>query len=623
MSGSLLQVALSGLQAAQLGLNTTSHNISNVNTPNFSRQAVSQSSTPPVYFGSGYAGSGVRVESVTRSYSDLLSGQLRAAESQSARASAYAQTVDQLNAFIGDSSNGVTAAMSQFFAAIQLVTSSPGDAASRQAVYATAQSVVQRFHGLDQSLVQLRDDINHRAENVVAEINSLTQSIADISTRIVGASASGQPPNDLLDQRDALLSDLNRFARISVTPQGDGSINVFLSNGQALVNGSVVQTLAMAPDPLIVDAPTVGVKSGSTIVSLAGNGDIGGELGGLLAARDEALTSVGGAMGRLARVFTEAINARNALGIDPGGNPGGDIFSMDPPAAVGAAANVGGATMAVTVVDKNALKASDYRVAATAAGYTVTRLADNQQQVFAAAPITIDGLQFDVTGAPATGDRFSVRAVSDAVSTLHLAIGDATTIATASPLRIDGTAGNSGTGIGAIAIENDDPALHDPAQLVFDGAGHVTITTAAGPTVMPYTAETPIVMNGWSVFMRGTPAAGDTFLIGANTVVDGDNRNAVALAALETSELVPGLSFNGMYAAMVVDIGTRGREAAAVRDANDSLAATVGTAKEAISGVNLDEEALNLMRYQQAFQAAGRMIGIAGNLFDTILSITN
>ncbi len=623
MTGSLLQVALSGIQAAQLGLNTTSHNIANVNTPNYNRQVTSQSSTPPVYFGAGFAGSGVRVDAITRSYSDLLTGQLRAAESQSTRSTVYAQTVDQLNSFVGDSNGSVTGAMSDFFGALQLVTTSPGDAAARQAVYASAQSVVQRFRGVDRNLTQLRDDINQRAENLVTDINSRTQEIADLGTRIVAATASGRPPNDLLDQRDAMLGELNRLARISVTAQADGSISVYLGNGQALLNGSIAQKLAMAENPLETAAPTLGVKSGSIVVSLAGNGEVGGELGGLLSARDEALTSVTVAVGRMARVFTDAINERNHLGIDPAGNAGGDIFAIDPPVAAAAASTSGSASIAVTIIDAHALKASDYRVDATASGYTVTRLSDSQQQAFASAPITIDGLRFDVTGAPTTGDRFGVRAVSDAVSTLRLAIGDATKIASASSLRIDSLSANKGTGVASVAIDSDDPALHDAAQLVFDGAGQVTITTAAGSTVLAYTAGTPIVMNGWSVYMRGTPAAGDTFQLDANTNTDGDNRNAVALAALETSEMVPGMSFNGMYAALVVDIGTKGREAAAARDANEGLATSVGAAREAISGVNLDEEALNLMSYQQAYQAAGRMIGIANNLFDTILSISS
>ena len=623
MTGSLLQVALSGIQAAQLGLNTTGHNIANVNTPHYSRQTSIQKSTTPTYYGGGYVGSGVALTTISRSYSELLAGQLRAAESQSARASVYAQHVDQLNAFIGDSNSSVTGAMSQFFSSIQGLTTNPGDAAARQAVYASAQSVVQRFRGLERSLTLLRDDINQHAANLVTDINSRTQAIGDINTRIVAASASGHSPNDLLDQRDAMLSDLNRLASISVTGEAGGSINVFLGNGQALVTGSVVQTLAMIENPLETGAPVLGVKSGNTVASLAGNGDVGGELGGLLAARDDALSLVTASMGRLARVFAEAMNASNHLGLDPAGNPGGDLFSIAAPTAIASSANSGSATIAVSVVDARALKASDYRVDVTAVGFTVTRLSDNQQQTFANAPLIIDGLQFDVTGTPASGDRYGVRAVSDAVSSLRLAIGDATTIATASPLRIDALFANSGTGIASVAIENDHPALHDPVQLVFDGSGQVTITTGAGSTVQAYTPGTPIVMNGWSVFLSGTPAAGDTFQIGPNTTVDGDNRNAVGMAALETREIVPGMSFNGMYAALVVDIGTKGREAAAVRNANDGLAASVGAAKQSISSVNLDEEALNLMRYQQAYQAAGRMIGIANNLFETVLSLSN
>lgn len=121
--------------------------------------------------------------------------------------------------------------------------------------------------------------------------------------------------------------------------------------------------------------------------------------------------------------------------------------------------------------------------------------------------------------------------------------------------------------------------------------------------------------------MRGAPAAGDTFQLGANTVVDGDNRNALALAALETTDTLHGMSFNDAYAAMVVDVGTRGRDAQATLAANEGLAASLQSAKESFTGVNLDEEAINLMRYQQAYQAAGRMLGVASAVFESILSI--
>ena len=148
------------------------------------------------------------------------------------------------------------------------------------------------------------------------------------------------------------------------------------------------------------------------------------------------------------------------------------------------------------------------------------------------------------------------------------------------------------------------------------------MTTVAGSTVMAYTPGSPLSINGWSVTLRGTPAAGDTFQVGPNTTVHGDNRNALALAALETQAVLPGMSFSGAYASMVVDIGTQGREADAARAANDGLAMSVRNARGAIAGVNLDEEAMNLMRYQQAYQAAGRMIGVANTLFDTILSLS-
>ncbi len=622
MSGSILSVALSGIQAAQAGLDTTSHNIANVNTPGYSRQKVVQSAQNAVLFGPGYVGSGVKLDALSRSYNDLLAGQVRTAESQAARSSVYAENVAQLNAVLGDPNGSVTTAMSGFFASVQGVTTSPGDTALRQSVYANAQSVVQRFQGMQSNFTQQREQINQRVETLVGDLNGRTQAIADLSGRIVNAMGSGRTPNDLLDQRDAMLSELNTLVRISVTNEADGAINVYLSNGQPLINHSIVQKLALTNNPNVQDAPVIGVRTGSTVMSLAENGDVGGEIGGLLAVRDEALYTMEASIGRLARVFSHSLNDRNHLGLDAAGNVGGDVFSMDPPQVVAATRNAGTATVAASIADAGALKASDYRLQVTASGYTVTRLSDDQQQTFAAAPITIDGLQLDVTGSAAVGDSYSIRSVSGAVASMRLALPDANAIATALPLRIDPAATNTGTATTAVAVDASHSALHDPAQLTFDGSGNVTVTTSAGATVMPYTPGAAIAMNGWSVTVRGSPAAGDTFQIGANTVVDGDNRNAISMAALETENIMPGMAFSGAYSALVVDIGSRGRDAQATSAANEGLAASLLTAKESFSGVNLDEEAINLMRYQQAYQAAGRMIGVANAIFESILSIT-
>lgn len=603
-------------------MNTTSHNIANVNTPGYSRQSAYQVVQQPVQFGAGWMGTGVQVREITRSYSDLLAGQVRAAQSQAARSSAYAENVTQLNALLGDPHASVANAMSGFFASMQSLSTQPGDVALRQAVYANAQSLVQRFRGVDGSLTAQREQINQRLGNLVTEVNSRTQQIADISTRIVAAYGSGHTPNDLLDQRDAMLNELNQLASISVTGDADGSINVYLSNGQALVNGTIVHKLEMMQNPLAQGAPVPGVRVGSGVVSLAANGEIGGEIGGLLAVRDEALTSVETSMGRLARVFTDALNSRNHLGLDLSGNPGGDIFSMAPPAVAAAGNNTGSATIAASVSDASALKASDYQIEVTASGYTVTRLSDKQQQNFSGSPIDIDGLQFNVSGGGVVGDKFSVRSASGALGTLRVALGDAYGIATASPLRIDANTANAGNASASIVVNADDPALHDPAQLTFDGVGNVTITTGTGSTVLPYTPGSPISLNGWSVTVRGTPAAGDAFQIGANTAVIGDNRNVMALAGLETAETLPGMSFSGAYSALVVDIGSKGRDAQATRAASEGLAASLRTTQESVSGVNLDEEAINLMRYQQAYQAAARMLSVANAMFESVLAIS-
>lgn len=621
MSNSLSQIALSGIHAAQVGLNTTGQNIANAQTAGFSRQSVVQVAGEPTFSGSGYIGTGANVQGVRRAYSSLLVAQANHAASESSRATAYADGIAQINAVLGSTDRSATTALSAFFAAVQQVTTNPADAASRQSMLASAQTLTQRFRDLDLSLAEQRGQVNDRIEVALDDINSHARQISALNARIGGEAADGRTPNDLLDQRDLLLTSLNKLMRNTSMIQPDGTVSIYLNSGVALVSGGLTQELALAANAADPDSPLVGTRSGGGAVPLPGTADLGGELGGLIALRDEALTAAEAGLGRLARVLADTVNAQHRLGQDLKGNAGGDFFTIAPPKGTASAANKGAAAISVSVSDVSALAATDYKISRTADGYVVTSLADGREQSFAGLPIAIEGLRIDLSGTAQTGDSFLISAARGAGATLQVAFRDNALIATGSPVSVSAAAANSGNATASITVTAAAAGLREPATISFGAGNQVTLSSGGGSTSIAWTPGTPVTLNGWSVSFEGTPRAGDSFSVRPATGATGDNRNVLALAGLAGRDTVGNASYANSYAQLVADFGVRGREAEAARSASASLESTAGSARDAVSGVNLEEEAMNMLRYQQSYQAAGKLLSVANTLFDSILSI--
>jgi flagellar hook-associated protein 1 FlgK len=604
-----------------VGLNTTGQNIANAQTPGFSRQSVIQSAAEPTFSGSGYIGTGVNIEGIRRSYSVLLAAHANSASSEASRAASYADGLNQINNIIGNADRSASVALSSFFSAVQQVTTSPADAASRQSMLASAQTLAQRFRDLDGSLIEQRNQVNDRVAVTLENINSLARQIGSLNSRIAGETAGGRMPNDLLDQREVALNSLSKLIRTNATTQPDGTVSVYLGSGVALVSGGMIQPLALATNQIDLTAPAVGTKSGSGAVPLPDSGDLGGEIGGLIALRDDALTAAEAGLGRLARVIAETVNARHRLGQDLQGNAGGDFFSVAEPVAAASAANQGNGSVRVIVDDASQLAATDYRVSATADGYSVTRLGDGTQELFTTQPFSIDGLHIELNGAPVTGDSFMINAARGAAGSLQVVLRNSAAIAAGSAVSVSAATQNLGDAVASITVNAADGNLRQPATIVFSSQAELTVTSGSASTTMPYTPGMAISANGWSVTLQGTPKAGDVFTVAPAVGATGDNRNLLALAALAGRDLVGGASYTGAYGQLVADFSVRGRESEAARKASASFATAAINARDEVGGVNLEEEAMNLLRYQQSYQAAGKLLSIANTLFETIISI--
>ncbi|MEQ1742039.1 MAG: flagellar hook-associated protein FlgK [Candidatus Nitrotoga sp.] len=626
---------VSALNAAQIGLSTTEHNIANANTPGFNRQEVMLGTRIPQATGAGFIGQGVDVSTVKRMYNEFLSNQVLQGQAQASQLETYYQQIGQIDNMLADSDAGLSPALQELFSAVNNVASSPDSPAARQVMLGSAQSLVSRFQSLNQRMSDINSSINGQIRSSVTTINSYAQQIASMNKNIVLAQATsnGQPPNDLLDQRDQLISQLNQETKATVVKQSDGSFNVFIGSGQSLVVGEQAMTLQAVQslsDPSRIE---VAYGSGASVIRLQQNSFQGGNLGGLIAFRSESLDVTQNALGRMAMVLADTFNQQHKFGQDLSGNMGGNFFTQPVPLVNTNTANTGTATISASIVSSSALTGSDYSLRFNGGtAYTLTRLSDNTVTAFAALPQTVDGLTITTTAGAIAGDSYTIRPTINGARDIAVAISDPSKIAASVPIRTNASLANIGSGrisggtVNAILPVNAN--LQQPVSIVFDNPPTTFTVTGTGVPGSPvagvaYSAGTDITYNGWTMQIAGAPAAGDTFTVASNTNATADNRNALLLASLQTKNTVAGgtASYQGAYAQLVSQVGNKTRELETTSSAQTSMVNQIIQTQQSVSGVNLDEEAANLMRYQRAYQAAGKAIQIAGTLFDTLLSL--
>jgi len=649
---SMFQTGLSGLSVARTALMTTAHNTANVYTPGYSRQTALVSSNGGTMTGAGFIGSGARVTTVQRSYDSYLTAQLNGAEAAGAALASYGSQINRIDSLLADKTAGLTPLMQSFFASVQGVANTPADPAARQQLISAAQTMANKFRSTDQYLTDLNSSVNDQIEGSAAQINTYATQIASLNQQIsqLGAMAGGQPPNDLMDQRDQLVSELGKIVEVKVLAQDSGQYNVFIGNGQTLVLGdraAKLQAVASAADPTRKAVALVGLTG--TVSELKDNVLTGGSLGGLLAFRAETLTSAQNAIGRLAMALGSEFNDQHKLGVDLNGVLGTDFFSQAVPGVFSNARNAGDMVLGASVDDTSQLTTSDYSVqvkdVAGTLTYSVTRLSDKQSMGdFTTFPASFDGVSLSVaSGTAQAGDSFLVQPTRTGARDMDVLVHDTAKVAAASPLVTGKTVGNKGTG----ALS---PAVVDAAYLAaplaatvtlaydaaantlsgFPAASAVTVTLADGTstnypagTAVPYTAGAAIRFDGIEVKLGGAPADGDTFTIGKNAGGVSDGSNALLLGALQRKTAMDGgtSTFNGAFAKLVSEVGNRAMEIRVASATQESVTGQIRASRDSISGVNQDEETANLLMYQQMYQANAKVIQTASTMFDAILGI--
>ena len=648
----LLSIGKTGLLAAQVGLSTTGHNIANANVPGYSRQVAIQSTTPGQDIGVGFIGTGTEVAQIKRHYDDFLNSQVRGAETTQASLTSYYSQISQIDNMLADTTSGLSPALQDFFKGVQDASSNPASAASRQAMLSTASSLASRFQGISARLNEIGTGVNSQISTTVTQINSYASKLADLNHSIAALSTDPSiAPNDLLDQRDQVLTELNKLVKTNVTPGENHTINVSIGTGQPLVVNNRNFELAAIPSPTDVNRLEIGYSTAGQTIPLPESVLTGGALGGLLEFRSNALDHAQNALGQIAAGLAVSFNAQHKLGQDQNGTPGAAFFGPINAQVGRNSLNSPGSTAQVTAVvtDATALTASDYSVDYDGSNFTVTRQSDGKKTTIApfpqAVPQTIDGVDYTVSGTPVTNDNFLVRPTVNAAADFQVLTKDPAKLALAAPISTAAPLANTGNGKitpGSVDAAYLTPgnALAAPVTLVFDKATgsfsgfppaqDVTVTVNGVPTVypagtpsIPYTDGAAISFGGINLSISGTPGDTDTFTVGPNTSGVGDSRNGVLLGALQTKNVLNNgnANFQTGYAQMVNYIGNKTRESQIGGLAADAAVQQAQNAQQTVSGVNLDEEAANLLRYQQAYQASGKVMQIASQLFDVLVSL--
>jgi flagellar hook-associated protein 1 FlgK len=629
----LLSIGASAMNAAYAQLMTASNNIANASTPGYSRQSVQLANADPQSSGSGYFGRGVTVQTVQRATNHFLTQQAAATGAAAAGDAARRDLMQQLEKVFGTGASGLGAAATSVFNAFSDLAAAPADLSARQALLGKLQDFAALARSNSDALDALQAGVTQGVRASVDSLNQMLGEVAALNRRIALAQGTGQPPNDLLDQRDALVARIGQTLEVHTIGASDGSVGLFTATGQTLVLGGNANALAAQSDPFDPRRVAVALNAGGMTIPLDAQALGGGSIAGQLAFQNGDLAAARDRLGQLVASFAGMLNRQQALGIDLTGQAGGAILRSGAPTALPAAGNlaVGGqfvAQVGLRITDPTALQASDYLLTADLANpgrYQVTRLSDGQVTSNLASGDSVDGFAIDVGVALGAGDRFLLQPVGNAASGLQVALTDPRGIAAASPLTAAAASTNTGSAaVGSLAISSPPAGPAQSLTLQFtDAAGGWELLDAGGAVLSSgtLTPGQPIAYGGFALGLTGAPAAGDRFTIGPTAFAGSNNGNALAFDALASAPMVAGSSFTDAYAQTLADVGTRSASAGSAADSSAGAAAAASAALSGEVGVNLDEEAARMIQYQQSYQAAAKVLQVAQTVLDTLIQM--
>jgi flagellar hook-associated protein 1 FlgK len=619
---SVLSTGTSALLAFQRALATTSHNVANLNTPGYSRQKVDFATATPQNYGYGDVGNGTRIVDIRRAADQLAISRLLDSGGELARLKQLSGMADRVNALFSDAATNVAGVWSNFFDTVSGLSSNAAGTADRQNMLDGAKALANRFSQLNTHLNNLNGEVNNGLMAGATEVNRLASEIAQINGAIGTNIANAAP--DLLDRRDQLISQLVGYTGGTAVIQDGGIMNVYTAGGQALVVGTTASKVTTVADPYQPERLQLALQTQGGTITLDPKA-VGGQIGGLLEFRDTVLTPAQAELGKLAVGLAETFNSTHRQGVDLYGQMGGDFFNIGTPRVTGNAGNTGTGAITASYDDLGKLEAQNIVLKFDGSNWAASR-ADTGASVpltgtgTAADPLIINGVKLVVGGTPAANDRFLLQPTAGVAGSLEMAITDPSRIAAAAAIKGAAALANTGTGklSGVTVTDAANANLRNPAAIVFTSA--TTYTIDGGPP-QTYTPGQTISANGWSFVLDGVPKNGDTFNITPTPAGSSDNSNATKLSKVESAKAFNAgtVTLGGALGGLTTQVGAAARSAEYSLGAQQVIADQAQAARDEVSGVNLDEEAADMLRLQQAYQAASQLISTADSMFQTIL----
>ncbi len=674
-------IGVSGLLAAQQQLNTVGHNIANVNTKGYSRQKTEVSASIPNFSGAGYIGTGVKADTTRRYYNEFLERQIRDSNSQLGKFDRFYQLASQIDNILANPDAGLTPTLEAFYNALQEANDAPASVPARSVLLTSAQTLTDRFSLLQDRFNDLTNQTNSDLADVTAEITSRAISIAELNKTIsaqVGAS-TGNLPNDAMDKREQLIKEISALIDVNVVYQDNNVANIYIGSGQPLVVNATAYSMSVVNNEFTSQNKEIILTNNNGSINITEQ-ITGGELQGLLDFKNKVLEPSYNALGRIAASITKEMNEQHNLGMTLRQNTiggyilGGDFFEdiIASQQANRSTNNASTESMFVKITDTTVLTTSDYEVEFSSAGgtftYTAKRLSDNT--VFTGTGTTAtaalsdlntnlvdEGIELSESGALTNGDRFLVRPSHELARQINVQVNDVLDIALASPVVASsaqnslGVGTNTGTGkiefvpfeaangpLENIPITSDQPTdptypTYTDITLTFNGTGFDVASTASPAVPVGPIAYNPSTDSGKTLnlgapydnvkfIITGTPNTGDQFILSNNTAPQDDNRNGLIMANIQSKKTIQDSSadFQRAYGLMVADVGTYTHSSEVDLRAQQALNDQALQNRDSLSGVNLDEEASDLLRFQQAYQASSKVITVANEMFSTLLN---
>ena len=619
---SVLSTGTSALLAFQRALATTSHNVANLNTPGYSRQKVDFATADPQNYGYGDVGNGTRIVDIRRAADQMAISRLLDSSGELARLKQLSGMADRVNSLFSDAATNVAGVWSNFFDSVSGLSSNAAGTADRQNMLDGGKALANRFVQLNTHLNNLNSEVNNGLLAGATEVNRLASEIAQINGTIGTNIANAAP--DLLDRRDQLISQLIGYTGGTAVIQDGGIMNVYSAGGNALVVGTTASKVTTVADPYQPERLQLALQTQGNTITLDPKA-VGGQIGGLLEFRDTVLTPAQAELGKLAIGLAESFNSSHRQGVDLYGKMGADFFNIGTPRVTANASNTGSGTITASYGNLGKLDAQNIVLKFDGSTWAASR-ADTGASIAltgtgtAADPLLINGVKLVIGGTPATNDRFLLQPTAGVAGSLEVAITDPSRIAAAAAIKGAAALANTGTGklTGVTVTDATHANLRNPAAIVFTSA--TTFTIDGGPP-QTYTPGQTISANGWSFVLDGAPKTGDTFNITPTPAGSSDNSNASRLAKVESAKAFNGgtVTLNGALGGLTTQVGAAARSAEYSLGAQQVIADKAQAARDEVSGVNLDEEAADMLRLQQAYQAASQLISTADSMFQTIL----